>query len=179
MNSDTGKQLVSDIAFVYLQQRKLAENAAAQLNDAQFFHTLDPESNSVGVLMKHVGGNLRSRWRDFLTTDGEKPDRNRDGEFIVTGETRDDVLNVWRRGFETLESTLAALSDNDLGRTIHIRGEPALVSQALARNLAHVAHHAGQIVLLAKTLCGTSWKTLSIPRGASNQILGDFWSSKR
>src|SRR6185369_6656454 len=104
---------------------------------------------------------------------------NRDGEFIVTGETRQDVLRIWNLGFETLENTLAALTGADLTRTIHIRGEPALVSQALARNVTHVAHHAGQIVFLAKVLCGSHWKTLSIPRGASTQILGDFWSSRR
>jgi hypothetical protein len=178
MNSDTGQQLIADIAFVYQQQRRLAENAADQLSDAEFFQTLDADGNSVAVIMKHVGGNLRSRWRDFLTSDGEKPDRNRAGEFVVAGETRADVLRVWQQGFETLDGTLSALRSADLARTIHIRGEPQLVTQALARNLAHVAHHAGQVVFLAKVIRGSQWQTLSIPRGGSQQVRGDFWSGK-
>jgi Protein of unknown function (DUF1572) len=171
--------VINDAAFVYLQQRRLAENAAAQLTDEEFFRAVDAESNSVAVLMKHVGGNLRSRWTDFLTSDGEKPDRNRDGEFLVEGETRKDVLRVWERGFAVLENTLAELSDVDLTRTVLIRAEPCTVSQAIARNLAHVAHHAGQIVFLAKMICGPRWKTLSIARGASAQILGNFWAGPR
>ncbi len=180
MNSDTGRQFISDIAFVYEQQRKLAEGAASQLNDEQFFHALNPGCNSVAVIMKHVGGNLRSRWRDFLTSDGEKPDRNRDGEFIIEGETRRKVMSVWEQGFDTLEQSLGSLTSDDLARTIRIRGEPQLVTQALARNLAHVAHHSGQVVFLAKAISGARWKTLSIPRGGSTTaVLGDFWSGKR
>jgi uncharacterized damage-inducible protein DinB len=171
--------IINDAAFVYLQQRRLAENAAAQLTDEEFFRAVDAESNSVAVILKHVGGNLRSRWTDFLTSDGEKPDRNRDGEFLVEGETRKDVLSVWERGFAVLENTLAELRDADLTRTVLIRAEPCTVSQALARNLAHVAHHAGQVVFLAKMICGPRWKTLSIPRGASVQVLGNFWAGPR
>jgi uncharacterized damage-inducible protein DinB len=178
MSTETGS-IIQDIGFVYQQQRRLAENAAAQLNDEEFFRALDAESNSVGVLMKHVGGNLRSRWTDFLTSDGEKPGRNRDGEFLVQGETRADVLRVWESGFSVLEHTLRTLTDADLTRTVLIRAEPCTVSQALARNVTHVAHHAGQVVFLAKMLCGPRWKTLSIPRGASNQILGNFWAGTR
>ena len=172
-------QIINDAAFVYQQQRRLAENAAAQLSDQEFFRAVDAESNSVAVIMKHVGGNLRSRWTDFLTADGEKPDRNRDGEFLVEAETRKDVLNVWERGFAALENTLAALTDADLTRTVLIRAEPCTVSQALMRNLAHVAHHTGQVVFLAKMICGPRWHTLSIPRGASAQILGNFWAGPR
>jgi uncharacterized damage-inducible protein DinB len=178
MSTETG-QVIQDIGFVYQQQRRLAENAAAQLNDEEFFRALDAESNSVGVIMKHVGGNLRSRWTDFLTSDGEKPDRNRAGEFLVQGETRADVLRVWESGFSVLEHTLRTLSDTDLTRTVLIRAEPCTVSQALARNVAHVAHHAGQVVFLAKMLCGPRWKTLSIPRGTSTQVLGNFWATTR
>ena len=178
MSTETG-QVIQDIGFVYQQQRRLAENAAAQLNDEEFFRALDAESNSVGVIMKHVGGNLRSRWTDFLTSDGEKPDRNRAGEFLVQGETRADVLRVWESGFSVLEHTLRTLSDADLTRTVLIRAEACTVSQALARNVAHVAHHAGQVVFLAKMLCGPRWKTLSIPRGTSTQVLGNFWATTR
>ena len=178
MSTETG-QVIQDIGFVYQQQRRLAENAAAQLNDEEFFRALDAESNSVGVIMKHVGGNLRSRWTDFLTSDGEKPDRNRAGEFLVQGETRADVLRVWESGFSVLEHTLRTLSDADLTRTVLIRAEPCTVSQALARNVAHVAHHAGQVVFLAKMVCGPRWKTLSIPRGTSTQVLGNFWATTR
>jgi uncharacterized damage-inducible protein DinB len=171
--------IINDAAFVYQQQRRLAENAAAQLSDEEFFRAVDTESNSVAVIMKHVGGNLRSRWTDFLTSDGEKPDRNRDGEFLIEGQTRKDVLNVWERGFAALENALVSLTDADLTRTVLIRAEPCTVSQALARNLAHVAHHAGQVVFLSKMICGPRWHTLSIARGASAQILGNFWAGPR
>src|SRR5262245_24414395 len=161
MNTDTG-QVIQDIGFVYQQQRRLAENAAGQLNDEEFFRAVDAESNSVAVLMKHVGGNLRSRWTDFLTSDGEKPDRNRDGEFLAQGETRKSVMSVWDNGFAVLDDTLRTLTESDLARIVLIRGEPCTVSQALARNVTHVAHHAGQVVFLAKMICGPRWKTLSI-----------------
>ena len=178
MNTTTS-QIIEDIAFVYQQQRKLAENAAGQLTDEEFFRALDADSNSVAVIMKHVGGNLRSRWTDFLTTDGEKPDRNRAGEFLINGETRKDVLSVWNNGFAAVENSLRTLTTADLTRTVLIRGEPCTVSQALARNVTHVAHHAGQVVFLAKMICGPRWKTLSIPRGASSQVLGNFWAGTR
>ena len=177
MNTDTG-QVIKDIGFVYQQQRRLAENAAGQLSDEEFFRALDAESNSVAVIMKHVGGNLRSRWTDFLTSDGEKPDRNRDGEFLLQSETRKDVMSVWDNGFAVLDDTLRTLTEADLARTVLIRGEPCTVSQALARNVTHVAHHAGQVVFLAKMICGPRWKTLSIPRGASTQVLGNFWAGR-
>ena len=177
MNTDTG-QVIKDIGFVYQQQRRLAENAAGQLSDEEFFRALDAESNSVAVIMKHVGGNLRSRWTDFLTSDGEKPDRNRDGEFLLQSETRKDVMSVWDNGFAVLDDTLRTLTEADLAHTVLIRGEPCTVSQALARNVTHVAHHAGQVVFLAKMICGPRWKTLSIPRGASTQVLGNFWAGR-
>jgi hypothetical protein len=149
-------------------QRTLAEKAAAQVDDGGMFATLDAESNSIAVVMQHVGGNLRSRFTDFLDTDGEKPDRDRDGEFLtIVGQTRTDVMARWDAGWRTLEHALATLQPDDLLRTVTIRGEPMLVVQALGRSLAHVAQHAGQVVLLAKHRAGERWQTLSIARGRS------------
>lgn len=167
--------LLSDVLHVLAQQRRLAEEAASQLSDEEFFLTLAKGSNSVAVIMKHMGGNLRSRWTDFLTTDGEKPDRNRDGEFIVESDTRDDVMHIWTVGFDRCNDTLRALSPEDLDRTVTIRGEAHSVVQALVRSLAHVSHHAGQIVLLAKSLRGEAWQVLSIPRDQSQVARGNFW----
>ncbi|MGH7459677.1 MAG: DUF1572 family protein [Longimicrobiales bacterium] len=170
-----GSPLFEDVAFVYRQQRKLAEAAAQQLDDTQFFHTLDPGSNSIAVIMKHVGGNLRSRWTHFLRSDGEKADRNRDGEFVAADESRDDIMRVWSEGWQALEATLASLTPADLEHTVTIRGEPHTVIQALLRNLAHSAHHAGQIVLLAKALARDEWRTLSIPRPGAERQLQNYW----
>lgn len=179
MNTEIGKPLLADLQFVYRQQRRLAEAAAEQVDDQAFFHAADQSANSIAVIMKHVGGNLVSRWTDFLTTDGEKPDRNRDGEFIVAGDTRADVMRTWNQGWERLEGTLAALHAEDLARTVTIRGEAHTVVQALIRNLAHAAHHAGQIVLAARTLAGADWQSLSIPRAGSTGVRGNFWVGRR
>ncbi|MGH7468545.1 MAG: DUF1572 family protein [Longimicrobiales bacterium] len=175
MQTDAARSMLDDIAFVYRQQRRLAEAALQQLNDAQFFHVADPESNSIAVIVKHVGGNLRSRWTDFLTADGEKADRNRAGEFVTTNQSRSDIMSIWSLGWQRLEDTIASLSPADLQSTVTIRGEPHSVFQALVRNLAHSSHHAGQIVFLAKTLAGDSWRNLSIPRAGDANITGNFW----
>ncbi len=175
MQNDIGSQIIEDVVFVYRQQRSLAEAAALQIDDAQFFQVSDPESNSVAVIMKHVGGNLRSRWTDFLASDGEKPDRNRAGEFVTENSPRADIMRTWNEGWQRLENTLAALTPEDLAGTVTIRGEPHTVIQALLRNLAHASHHAGQIVLLAKSLAGAEWRSLSIPRGDSTRVAGNFW----
>lgn len=165
-----------DLAAAYLAEarsrftktREQVERAAAQVDDAAFFATPGAEDNSIAVIMKHMGGNLRSRFTDFLTSDGEKPDRDRDAEFeIAAGETRAKVEARWREGWDTLFAALDALTPDDLGRTVLIRGEPHTVLQALERQQTHHAYHAGQIVLLAKHLAGADWKTLSIPRGQS------------
>jgi len=169
--------LVSDALHVFAQQRRLGEAAAEQLSDEEFFHTLADGSNSVAILMKHMGGNLRSRWTDFLTTDGEKPDRNRDGEFIIAGESRDAIRQIWNQGFDRCIDTVRSLTPEDLTRTVTIRGEAHTAVQALIRSLAHVSHHAGQIVLLAKALRGNRWEVLSIPRGKSEVARGNFWKS--
>lgn len=155
--------------------RRLAEDAMAQVDDEAFFAVLDGESNSIAIVVKHIAGNLRSRWRDFLTTDGEKPDRNRDQEFEIgpldTPKQRSDertaLVAAWREGWEILEGALAPLGPDDLLRTVTIRGEPHTVVQAILRQISHYGQHVGQIVLLAKHARGAEWKTLSVPKGGS------------
>jgi len=156
-----------------LQLNKLkaqAEKAIAQIDDRQFFATLDPEANSVAIIMKHMAGNMRSRWTDFLTSDGEKPDRNRDGEFEVGGDTRSHVLTAWEDGWARLTGAVSSLRPEDLGKKVKIRGEDHTVVEAINRQVTHYAAHVGQIVLLAKHYAGQQWKTLSIPRGKSREF---------
>jgi hypothetical protein len=145
--------------------KKLSEDAVAQVQDGDLAVTLDPESNSIATVMKHMAGNLRSRFAEFLTTDGEKPDRNRDAEFEIDGPVdRAAMLAHWERGWKTLLDTLDSLSASDLLRDVYIRGERHTVLQALNRALTHQAYHAGQIVFLAKHFRSAEWKTLSMPR---------------
>ncbi|HLZ49184.1 MAG TPA: DUF1572 domain-containing protein [Candidatus Acidoferrum sp.] len=150
--------------------KKLAERAMAQCPDDALFVTLDPESNSIAIIVKHMSGNMRSRWRDFLTTDGEKPDRNRDTEFEAPPVTRSELLELWERGWKYVFDALEPLSESDLTRTVTIRSEPHSVMQAINRQIAHYAHHAGQILFLAKHLTFVrtgKWESLSVPRGKS------------
>ena len=151
-----------------LQLRKLkdqADKAMAQVDDAQFFTRLDADANSIALIVKHVAGNMRSRWTDFLTSDGEKPDRDRDSEFErEPDDTRDAVLSRWEAGWKLLFATLTSLQPGDLAKTVTIRGETHTVVQAINRQLTHYASHVGQIVLLAKHFAGPGWQTLSIPR---------------
>jgi hypothetical protein len=157
-----------------LQLKKLkgqAEKAIAQVSDEQFFATLDPEANSIAVILKHMAGNMRSRWTDFLTSDGEKPDRNRDSEFEIAGqETRATVMAAWEDGWARLVSAVSTLSPGDLARKVTIRGEEHTVLEAINRQVTHYAAHVGQVVLLAKHYAGPSWQTLSIPRGKSREV---------
>jgi hypothetical protein len=149
----------------FRNQKELSERAVAQVGDDAFFAVLGPEDNSIALLVKHVGGNLRSRFTDFLTTDGEKPDRQRDREFeLYDGDTRSALMAGWEEGWSRLFATLQSLSPEDLDRTVTIRGEAHSVIDALHRALAHLSYHAGQIVLLAKVRAGAEWQTLSIPR---------------
>ena len=160
--------VLEDIAFTFRKQRELAERALAQIDDADFFRTLDAESNSVAILVRHIGGNLRSRWTDFLSTDGEKRDRDRDGEFTVPGETsRADVMATWNAGWSTLFDTLSSLQPADLTAMVSIRSEHMPAIAAMHRAVSHIGQHVGQIVLLAKHYRSSSWNTLSIPRGGS------------
>ena len=151
-----------------LQLRKLkaqADQAVSQIDEAQFFDLIDPDANSIALIMKHVAGNMRSRWTDFLTTDGEKPDRDRDTEFeIGSGDTRDSILARWEDGWSRMLAALTSLRAEDLGKTVTIRGETHTVVQAINRQFSHYSAHVGQIVLLAKHFAGARWQTLSMPR---------------
>src|SRR5215813_3745223 len=145
--------------------KRLAEGAMAQLGDQDFFHMPDPESNSVALIVKHIAGNMRSRWTDFLTSDGEKPDRDRDSEFLLSGaDTREVLMKRWDQSWETMFESLKGLTPEDVSRTVTIRGEPHTVLQAINRSLAHMAYHIGQILFLGKHLRGPEWKTQSIPK---------------
>lgn len=156
--------------------KKLAEKALAQLKDEEFFVTLDEEANSVAVVMKHMAGNMISRWTDFLTSDGEKPDRNRDMEFVIEATTtKDDVLAYWERGWKCVFDAIEPLTPQDFEKTVLIRGEVHTIAQALNRQLMHYAYHIGQIVFLAKHFRSAEWTSLSIPRNRSadfNAYLG-------
>ncbi len=165
---DLAEHYLAHTAAELRKLKGLADRALAQVSEEELFACLDPEANSLAVLMQHVGGNLRSRFRDFLTSDGEKPDRDRDAEFVVApGTTRADLLANWESGWTTLFAAVDALVPADLERTVTIRREPHSMIQALERAFGHLAYHTGQIVLLAKHLRGAAWHTLSVPRGAS------------
>ncbi len=139
----------------------------AQLSPDQLYATLDPEMNSIALIVKHMAGNMRSRWTDLLSSDGEKPDRNRDSEFVAPPATREALMEVWEDGWKRVFEALEPLSDADLSRTVTIRGEPHSVMQAVNRQIAHYAMHCGQIVFWAKHLAHEHWKSLSVPRGES------------
>ena len=159
---------LNDIRRTYRNYRKLAESAIAQINDEQLHATLDTEDNSIAVVMQHVAGNLRSRFRDFLTSDGEKPDRNRDAEFEPRPSSeRAGLMSEWNAAWDIVLGELDRLTPEDLQRTVHIRREPFAVVEALNRSVTHTAYHVGQIVFLAKHLSGANWKSLSIPKGRS------------
>src|SRR6266699_6674895 len=154
---------IKDSIGVFQYYKKLAERAIAQCPDAGLFTTPDAESNSIAVIVKHMAGNMRSRWTDFLTSDGEKPDRNRDSEFESPPTTRAELLEMWERGWKRVFDALAPLSDDDLVRKITIRSEPHSVMQAINRQVAHYSYHVGQIVYLARQFAGDKWQKLTIP----------------
>ena len=166
-----GERYVEETAREFGRYRALGERALAQVPPERWFAEPAPGSNSLAVLVKHVGGNLRSRWTDFLTADGEKPDRDRDGEFeIRDGDGAAALRALWDAGWGALEASLGALRGGDLDRRVRIRGEELTVLQATQRSLAHTAQHVGQIVYAAKLLAGQAWATLSIPRGGSKDF---------
>jgi len=163
-----GTTMIEDTLLTFRRQKELAERALSQVDDQDFFRTIDAESNSIAIIVKHVGGNLKSRWTDFLTTDGEKPERDRDGEFLVADETnRRAIMGIWEAGWAALFNSFSLLRPADLLATVHVRGESLTAVAAMHRSVAHIAQHVGQIVLLAKHYRTTDWKTLSIPRGQS------------
>ena len=164
---------LQDSIGLFRYYKKLGERAMAQCPDEALFIALDAESNSIAILVKHLAGNMRSRWLDFLTTDGEKPDRYRDTEFETPPTTRAQLTEMWERGWKYVFDALEPLTEADLARTVTIRTEPHSVMQAINRQVAHYAHHVGQILFLAKHLTFTKtgkWESLSVPRGKSAEI---------
>jgi hypothetical protein len=170
---------LTECIALFQKQKTLGERAMAQVPDEALFATLDAEANSIALIVRHLHGNMRSRWTDFLTTDGEKPDRHRDSEFeLPAGQTRADVLRAWDEGWNYLFSALGGLRDADLGREVTIRSQPLSVMSAILRQLDHYAQHVGQIVLLAKHARGSEWTSLSIPRGKSREYLESLTGRK-
>ena len=161
---------IDDSLALFRYYKGMGERAMQQVTDQQLFAALDDESNSIAIIVKHMTGNMRSRWTDFLTADGEKPNRNRDCEFVDPAPTREALLREWEAGWNCLFQALEPLTDADLGRTVTIRGEAHSVLQAINRQLAHYANHLGQIVLLAKHYAGAKWQTLSVPRNKSAEF---------
>ena len=169
---------LKDSVSLFRFYKRLGDGALAQASEEAIFTVLDAEANSIAIIVKHLEGNMRSRWRDFLTTDGEKPDRNRDGEFEAPPKTRAEVLALWDSGWELVFRELDRVTEPDLSRTIYIRGEGHSVMQAIHRQLAHYAYHIGQIVFLAKHFAGRDWKSLTIPRGKSATFNAQVASGK-
>jgi hypothetical protein len=160
----------SDSLASFSNYKKLAERAIEQVSDEEFFATIDAEANSIALVVKHIAGNLRSRWTDFLTSDGEKPDRHRDTEFEIIGDTRESLMKYWENGWQTLFDAIEPLTPDDFSKTITIRGEAHTIVEAVNRQLTHYAYHIGQIVLLAKHFRSTEWKTLSVPKNRSDEF---------
>ncbi|MBX7055747.1 MAG: DUF1572 domain-containing protein, partial [Pyrinomonadaceae bacterium] len=160
----------ADAVRSFRNYKKLAERAIEQVTDEEFFFLIDPEANSIAVIVKHIAGNLRSRWTDFLTTDGEKPDRDRDTEFELIEDTRESLMLMWEEGWQTLFDNFEPLTTDDYSRTVTIRGEPHTVVEAINRQLTHYAYHVGQITLLAKHFRSAEWTSLSVPRNRSAQF---------
>lgn len=166
----------ADALQSFRNYKLMAEKAMAQVSDEEFFKSIDAEANSIAVIVKHIAGNQFSRWIDFLTSDGEKPDRQRDSEFEMIGDTRESLMQLWERGWQALFDAVNPITPDDFSKTVPIRGEPHSVAEALNRQLTHYAYHIGQIVLLAKHFRSSEWKTLSVPRNRSaefNQFLAD------
>ncbi|HLL74183.1 MAG TPA: DUF1572 family protein [Pyrinomonadaceae bacterium] len=171
MSDELAKHYLADALKIFRANKQLAERAMAQLSDEELFIAIDAESNSVAVIVKHLAGNMRSRWTDFLTTDGEKPDRDRDSEFVLDeSTTREEVMRWWEEGWRVVFAAVEPLRPEDLLRTVMIRGEPHTVVEAINRQIAHYAQHVGQIIFLAKHLRSSDWQTLSIARGASGKF---------
>ncbi len=161
---------VEDVLQQLRKLKRLAEKSIAQVDDEQLFAVLDSEANSIAIIMKHMAGNMRSRWTDFLTTDGEKPDRDRDNEFVAdAGATRARVLTAWEDGWKCTFVAISSLQPDDFKKAVRIRGESHTVLEAINRQMMHYASHVGQIVLLAKHYAGSGWRSLSIPRGKSRE----------
>lgn len=171
-----GELYLRDALLQLRKYKEIADKAIAQTTDQHFFATLDAENNSIALNMKHTAGNMQSRWKNFLTSDGEKPDRHRDSEFVIEdGETRERITAFWEDGWKVTFAAINPLVAEDLQRVVTIRGEPHTVMEAINRQLTHYSYHVGQMVLLAKHYAGDRWQSLSIPRGRS----ADFDVSKK
>jgi hypothetical protein len=170
MSEQILQNYLTDALKAFRNYKTLAERAIGQVSDEEFFRQIDAESNSIAIIVKHIAGNQHSRWRDFLTSDGEKTDRNRDAEFELIKDTRESLMQFWQSGWQTLFDAIEPLKPDDLSRTVTIRGEPHTIVEAINRQLTHYAMHIGQIVFLAKHLKASEWKTLSVPRGRSAQF---------
>ncbi len=165
------EQYQADVLREFRRLKKRSDEAMAQVSDEDFFKALDQNSNSIGLIVKHITGNMHSRWQDFLTTDGEAPDRKRDQEFISDpSDSKNSLLEQWEQGWRYLFDTISSLQANDFKATVFIRKEPHSVVQAINRELVHYAGHVGQIIFLAKHLAGERWQTLTIPRGKSEEF---------
>ena len=158
---------IEDSVALFRYYKKMVEGAMGQVSDEQLFSVLDEEMNSIAIIAKHMAGNMRSRWTDFLTSDGEKSNRNRDTEFVEPPSTREDLMRIWNEGWDLVFHALEPLTNADLERTVSIRGEPHSVMQAINRQIAHYSYHCGQIVFLAKHFKASDWKSLSVPRNKS------------
>ncbi|MGH7140267.1 MAG: DUF1572 family protein [Pirellulales bacterium] len=172
---DIATEFLAAAVNAFEANKRLADRAVEQAPDDKLHVALDPNTNSIAVIMKHVAGNLASRWTDFLTTDGEKPWRNRDDEFVDSFGGRTEVLEAWERGWACLFNTLKGLKPEDLETTVLIRGEPHSVPLAIERSLGHACYHIGQIVQVARIHAGDHWNTLTIPKGGSEQFNQANW----
>jgi len=161
---------LKDSIDLFNYYKKLGDRAVAQCPDETLLTTVDAGSNSIAIIVKHMAGNMRSRWTDFLTSDGEKPDRNRDTEFEEPPKTRAELMEMWERGWKYVFDALEPLSDADLARTVTIRTEPHSVMQAINRQMAHYSYHVGQIVYLARHFAGDKWQTLTVPKKKSAEF---------
>jgi hypothetical protein len=173
---------LADSLSLFRQMKSLGDRAMAQVTAEGLYWSPGPESNSIAIIVKHMAGNMRSRWTDFLTSDGEKPDRGRDTEFVDPPATREELLAIWENGWHCLFSALEPLTDGDLTRTVTIRGEAHSVMQAIHRQVSHCSYHVGQIVFLARQVSGEHWQTLSVPKGGStafNQKVASGEASQR
>jgi hypothetical protein len=171
VNDSPASLYLTDVVDQFHKLKDLGDRALAQVRDEDLFAALDPESNSLAVLIQHIAGNLRSRWTDFLNSDGEKPDRDRDSEFeVAAGTARAGLLDRWEEGWRCLFQALTALHEEDLALTVLIRAEPHSVVKAINRQLTHHAYHVGQIVFLSKHFASATWRTLSVPRGGTRQF---------
>ena len=174
---DVSAEFLAAAINTFQANKRLADRAVEQVPEEKLHLALDENTNSIAVIMKHIAGNLISRWTDFLTTDGEKPDRRRDDEFVDSFRSRIEVLQYWERGWACLFASLKSLKPEDLGKTVLIRGEPHSVPMALERSLGHTCYHIGQIVQVARIQAGNQWTTLTIPRGGSEQFNKANWGA--